>query len=130
MVKWRLEVCLVAKVMAGDGGLNRKLFSGYVTSGDDVILVWLKEIWRMLLIPLLKLVSYLATNQIVFLITCVLLGNGRLAILLSQALGNVTYRMAINKQLAEWENMKIDEHISDVIIKIYLLLAGRPVSAL
>jgi len=53
-------------------------------------------------------------------------GNGRLAILLSQALGNVTYRMAINKQLAEWENMKIDEHISDVIIKIYLLLAGRP----
>jgi len=53
-------------------------------------------------------------------------GNGRLAILLSQAIGNVAFRMAINKQLIEWEDLKFDEHISDDMIKIYSVLAAKP----
>lgn len=54
-------------------------------------------------------------------------GNGRLAILLSQAIGNLAFRVAISKQLYEWESLRVDAFIHPHYIKIYSLLAAKPV---
>ncbi|XP_076821207.1 nuclear pore complex protein Nup98-Nup96-like isoform X2 [Clavelina lepadiformis] len=54
-------------------------------------------------------------------------GNGHLALLLSLSASSVASRIMVAKQLVEWEEIKADEFISDSALKIYSLLAGKPI---
>ncbi|XP_078493900.1 nuclear pore complex protein Nup98-Nup96-like isoform X3 [Ciona intestinalis] len=54
-------------------------------------------------------------------------GNLHLAMLVGQSNASVSSRVAVAKQLIEWEDSKVDCHLSDVIIKLYSMLAAKPV---
>lgn len=52
-----------------------------------------------------------------------------MALLLAQSTGDVEVRLAVGKQLNEWEESGADMFMSEATLKIYALLAGKPVSS-
>ncbi|XP_066286606.1 nuclear pore complex protein Nup98-Nup96-like isoform X2 [Branchiostoma lanceolatum] len=54
-------------------------------------------------------------------------GDHRLALILAQAGGSHFPREVLGKQLSDWEELKADRFISDSRLRVYALLAGKPV---
>ena len=55
-------------------------------------------------------------------------GDHRLALLLSQAIGSEPTRQLLALQLAEWAKLGVDLHILPTRLRVFSLLAGKPVS--
>lgn len=58
---------------------------------------------------------------------CASLGDHRLSLLLSQAVGSQFSRDLLALQLADWNRMQTDSFIQEERLQIFALLAGKPV---
>uniref|UniRef100_A0A8C4R700 Nuclear pore complex protein Nup98-Nup96 n=1 Tax=Eptatretus burgeri TaxID=7764 RepID=A0A8C4R700_EPTBU len=54
-------------------------------------------------------------------------GDHRLALLLSQAIGSEPTRQLLSLQLAEWAKLGVDLHILPTRLRVFSLLAGKPI---
>lgn len=61
------------------------------------------------------------------LVSCVSAGDHRLSLLLSQAMGSQYCRDLLALQLADWNRMQNDCYMSEERLRIFALLAGKPV---
>lgn len=61
------------------------------------------------------------------LVSCVSAGDHRLSLLLSQAVGSQYCRDLLALQLADWNRMQNDSYLSEERLRIFALLAGKPV---
>lgn len=57
-------------------------------------------------------------------------GDHRLSLLLSQAVGSQFCRQLLALQLADWNQMQTDLFLSEERLRIFALLAGKPVRLL
>ena len=55
-------------------------------------------------------------------------GDHRLSLLLSQAMGSQYGRDLLALQLADWNKMQTDCYLTEERLRIFTLLAGKPVS--
>lgn len=61
-------------------------------------------------------------------VVCVFVGDHRLSLMLSQAVGSQYCRDLLALQLSDWNRMQTDSFIDEGRLKIFALLAGKPVS--
>lgn len=59
---------------------------------------------------------------------CVCTGDHRLSLMLSQAVGSQFCRDLLALQLTDWNRMQTDSFIEEERLRIFALLAGKPVS--
>jgi len=78
--------------------------------------------------PMEKILHYVQSGDFETAVnTALLTGNSNLALLLAQSTGDVEVRLAVGKQLNEWEESGADMFMSEATLKIYALLAGKPI---
>lgn len=65
--------------------------------------------------------------SVLTLVSCVSAGDHRLSLLLSQAMGSQYCRDLLALQLADWNRMQNDCYLSEERLRIFALLAGKPV---
>lgn len=58
---------------------------------------------------------------------CLSAGDHRLSLLLSQAMGSQYCRDLLALQLADWNRMQTDCYLPEERLRIFTLLAGKPV---
>lgn len=56
-----------------------------------------------------------------------LVGDHRLALLLSQLVGSQSVRELLTMQLVDWHQLQADCFIQDERLRVFALLAGKPV---
>lgn len=63
-------------------------------------------------------------------VNCSSIGDHRLSLLLSQAMGSQYCRDLLALQLADWNRMQTDSYVPEERLRIFALLAGKPVRCL
>lgn len=71
--------------------------------------------------------NHLDESSDLTLVSCAPAGDHRLSLLLSQAMGSQHCRDLLALQLADWNRMQNDCYLSEERLRIFALLAGKPV---
>lgn len=75
-----------------------------------------------------KLHAVQAALVVLIKAVCVCIGDHRLSLMLSQAVGSQFCRDLLALQLSDWNRMQTDSFIEEERLRIFALLAGKPVS--